>query len=290
MASLVTFEAIGTHWSITIDDALPPKVECALFERIHKRIALFDKQYSRFREDSLVTVMSKKAGNYTLPEDAKSMMSLYRELYLITGGLLTPLVGKLISDAGYDASYSLQTKEMTKPDEWDVALSYTHPVLMVHTPTLLDFGAAGKGYLVDIVSALITEAGCTSFCVNAGGDIFVKSESGAGVPVALEHPDNSAEAIGVATISNQSICGSSGNRRAWGEFHHIINPKSLLSPKHIRAVWVVADSCMVADALATALFFVEPQALKPQFEFEYLIVWADYSAEYSTHFPGKLFS
>jgi thiamine biosynthesis lipoprotein len=108
--------------------------------------------------------------------------------------------------------------------------------------------------------------------------------------VALEHPDDPTQAVGVATITNQSICGSAGNRRVWGDFHHIINPETQESPMHIKALWVVANSTLLADALATCLFFMDSSILKEHYDFEYLIVKDDYTTEQSLGFPAELFT
>ncbi len=96
-------------------------------------------------------------------------------------------------------------------------------------------------------------------------------------------------AIGVANIVNQSICGSATNRRAWRDFNHVMDPRTLLSVTDIVATWVVADSALVADGLATALFFVSPETLLSEYTFEYVIVRADYSYEKSSGFPGDMF-
>jgi thiamine biosynthesis lipoprotein len=234
--------------------------------------------------------MAENAGEYELPEDAEMLFDLYRDVYEQTGGLVTPLVGQLLSDTGYDAAYSLNPKsELSAPPLWEESLVYAFPKLTILQPVLFDLGAAGKGYLVDIVSRIIIDAGVTSFCVNAGGDIYAYSQMGVGTRCALEHPDDPTLAIGIATITNQSICGSAGNRRAWDNYHHIINPKTLISPRHIRAVWVVAESALLADILTTCLFFVAPSILSGRYSYEYLIVYEDHSIEQSPAFPAELF-
>ena len=291
MASEFVFEAIGTAWKIVINDDLPAIEAARLLAEIRERIHAFDTHYSRFRDDSLVMQMSREAGIYTLPSDAEPLFDLYKEVYELTGGLVTPLIGQLLSDAGYDASYSLTPQlRLIAPPRWEDALRYEFPKLQILTPVLLDLGAAGKGYLVDIVSDIIREAGVSSFVVNAGGDICAYDEAGTGIRVALEHPDDPAQAIGVATIANSSICGSSGNRRRWGEYHHIMNPETLSSPSHIRALWVVADSTLLADALATCLFFTNPSILNERYRYEYLILNDDYAVEKSNGFPAELFT
>lgn len=287
------FDAIGTHWCIDLPATLDAQRVEFVMNRIRDRIEIFDKTYSRFRPDSTVTAMSKSAGLYELPPDAVPMLALYRKLYNLTDGAVTPLIGRALSDAGYDADYSLQTKPMTSPKAWDDVMrvygSVVGSVVELVEPALLDFGAAGKGYLIDIVSDCIESEGIASYCVDAGGDMRQRSGAGEALRIGLESPVNALQVIGVASLANMSICGSAGNRRAWGEFTHILDPRLLTSPKHILAVWVVANSTMVADGLTTALMFVDPSVLLAEFDFEYAIVYADFSLARSERFPAEFF-
>ncbi|MDB5182610.1 MAG: ApbE-like protein thiamine biosynthesis lipoprotein [Candidatus Saccharibacteria bacterium] len=280
----LSFEAIGTQWTVEFFDTA--ESEKKIEKMILQRIETFDKNYSRFRTDSLVTKMSQTAGKYTLPADAKPMMDMYEELYQISQGLMTPLIGQALSDAGYDASYSFRPKKVTSPPSWDEAMNYNFPVLNLKKPFLLDFGALGKGYLVDILGELLT-AVCDGFIINAGGDILAKNGA---VEVALENPNDTTEAIGIATINGQAICGSAGNRRAWAGYSHILNPKNLSSPQHIAAVWVVAKNTMLADALTTALYFVDVQGLHKRYNFDYAMLKTDGSLVYSSNFPATFFN
>jgi thiamine biosynthesis lipoprotein len=164
-------------------------------------------------------------------------------------------------------------------------------MLTVKKPLMLDFGAAGKGYLVDLVGQVLRENGVQEFCIDAGGDILNKGKIGAApVRIGLENPHDIKQVIGVCELKNASICGSAGNRRTWGDFTHIINPKTMTSPRHIAAVWVVAETALVADALATALFFVPPALLVHKFQFEYVIINSDSSFLKSAGFPGEIFA
>ncbi len=283
------FEAIGTHWMIHIHERISDKKKSDIFSCVLDRIAIYDKQYSRFRGDSLVAKMSSCAGEYTLPDDAKPMFDLYEKMYHLTGGSVTPLIGNLLSDAGYDATYSLTPKMRHAPPAWEEAIEYNFPRLTIKQPVLIDIGAAGKGYLVDLVGELLEAQGVESFTINAGGDIVHKDANGNFMRVGLEHPDDATSVIGVATIGNESICGSAGNRRAWNGFHHIMDPHTLESPRHIAATWVIAKTGLLADALTTCLFFAEPEVLETQFIFTYLILYADFSTRASNGFNAELF-
>ncbi|MDD5318521.1 MAG: FAD:protein FMN transferase [Candidatus Pacebacteria bacterium] len=302
MPSQFKFEAIGTKWVIDIWATLLPQAEAKIKTQIQERIAIFDKNYSRFRKDSLVAEMSRKTGEYRLPADAGPMLVLYKELYDVTGGLLTPLVGQTLVDAGYDASYSLeQKKPLRQPPRWEEVMELIPAkgdeknfILKIKTPGLLDFGAAGKGYLIDIVGGVLEKNGIQHYCVDAGGDMRHRGEKI--LQVGLENPENIEQVIGVTPLFNQALAGSAGNRRVWKNFHHIIDPMKLASPRHILALWVkvekgtVVNETMLADALATCLFFVTPSILLKKYQFEYLILYADHSIEKSEGWQGEVFS
>jgi thiamine biosynthesis lipoprotein len=284
-----SFEAIGTQWSITIKDELTEHTGQMLKKEIADRIEIFDQTYSRFREDSLVRKAAKSSGNLTFPKDAKQLFALYKSLYHITDGSFTPLIGDVLSDAGYDAVYSLQPGKLRKTEKWEDVFSFTYPILTMKKPAILDFGAAGKGYLVDIVGGMLQAHDVKNFCVDGSGDLLYKSATSEPLRVGLEHPEDPTKAIGVATITDGSICGSAGNRRKWGEFTHIIDPHTQTSPKDIVAIWVVAETAILADALATCLSFTSAEKLQKFYQFEYVLIKADYTLEKSQDFPGEFF-
>ncbi len=307
--AVIAFEAIGTAWQIDIDEELSAERQAALLTKIMERIEAFDRTYSRFHDDSTVMELWRQSRQpgcrgdnpvvIGFPEDAGPMLDVYRKLYDATNGAFTPLIGQVMSDAGYDATYSLVSKPLTKPPSWDDVLSVSPPspfkgegrgevYVSVSRPVLLDFGAAGKGYLVDLVAEIVVSFGIASFCVDAGGDIVCRGSEP--TRVGLENPLATDEAIGIATIQNASICGSAGNRRAWGEFHHTIDPRTLTSPRHVLATWAIASTALVADALATCLFLVPADDLKTVYTFDYVVLFADGTVERSPSAPVELFT
>lgn len=283
------FEVIGTKWVIDCLDAPESTTEEVLFNKIKNLIDEYDKTYSRFRDDSLISLISREEGKYRLPANSRELLSIYSNLYKITGGLFTPLIGSVLTEAGYDKDYSFKSKTVNIPESFDEVVQYRYPNLVVSKPVLLDFGAAGKGHLVDIVGQLLTSEGVNNYCVDAGGDILYMDERSSSLKVGLEHPENSSQVIGIVNIVNNSICASSGNRRAWGDYHHIINPNTLSSPKDVLSTWVVAEEAIKADALATCLFLVPPDKLLNQYEFEYFVLYPDFTFEKSSGFDAEIF-
>jgi FAD:protein FMN transferase len=284
------FEAIGTWWQIDFVAREGHAVD--IEQAIQQRIDIFDRTYSRFRTDSWVADMAKTIGAVDLPADARPLFDVYQQIYVLTGGAVTPMIGQVLEDAGYDANYSLVPGQLQTPPDWKSTIQYDslQERLYMHKPALLDFGAAGKGYAVDIVCALLDTMGCTSYCVDAGGDIRQQLAPDADkVPIGLEDPNDSSKAVGIVRLGNGSVCGSATNRRQWAGLHHIIDPHTLRPVRDIKAVWVTAPTALVADAMTTCLFFTESRILRKHFDFEYIIMYADNSFFMSPDFAGELF-
>jgi len=236
----------------------------------------------------MVTQIATAAGTYQFPPDSGKLFQFYQRLYDTTGGLVTPLIGQVLSDAGYDAAYSLTPRKPHTPPQWEEVIDISGSTLIVKKPVLLDFGAAGKGYLVDIITQVLADHEVDWYCVDAGGDIRCSTPQS--LKIGLEHPADPSQAIGVASIANGAICGSAGNRRAWGKYHHIMNPATLQPVQNIQAVWVTAADALTADGLATALFFVDPIRLHTHFNFAHCIVYSDNTMQHSANFPAEFFS
>lgn len=282
-----SFEAIGSSWVIDCFEAFANKK--TINSLIQKRIEQFDKTYSRFRKDSLVWKISEKAGDYTFPEDSKDFFAKYDTFYKVTNGAFTPLIGNTLSEAGYDLNYSLKPVKINKVPDINSVYTWNYPTLSVKKPYILDFGGLGKGYLVDIISNLLIDNGVKSFCVDGGGDMYFYNLKKPMI-VGLENPKDPKQVIGVVEINNKSIAASSGNRRRWVNFHHIMNPKTLDSTDKVLATWVIARDTITADGLATALFLVPSKKLIKYFDFEYFILYPNFKFEKSKKFPAELFT
>lgn len=274
------FEAIGTQWSI--ETALPLG---DIQTELQDRIELFDHTYSRFREDSLVTAVSQRAGAYKFPKDAEQLVSFYRGLYDATNGAVSPLVGSVLEAAGYDREYTLRPGKVVPAPQWDDVMQWDRGNVQTNRPLVLDFGAAGKGYLVDIVAEKLEQAGVAEYVIDASGDMRLR---GSGQVIGLENPHDTTRVLGTVLVENASLCASAINRRAWGDWHHVVDPRTAAPVQGVVATWVVAPTTMVADGLATALFFAESSQLA-QWDFAYARLLHDGTIERSADFVGELY-
>ena len=295
------FDAIGVPWRIGVGGAatavnslgasLAPDDREAVLERIER----FDLDWSRFRDDSLVARIAREPGSWRLPADAEPLLALYEQLHALTDARLSPLVGASLERLGYNAAYRLTPSGDALPaPSWADAIALRRTATGVEldtvAPVVLDVGAAGKGYLVDLVGDLLAARGVTETVVDASGDVRVRG--GRSIRVALENPTDPTKAVGVAELRDGALCASAINRRAWGAgLHHIVDAVTGRPiGGGVIATWAVADTALVADGLATALFFAEPARLCEAFAFEWVRLSIDGRLESSAGFRGELFA
>ncbi|MDQ0642221.1 FAD:protein FMN transferase [Microbacterium murale] len=278
------FDAIGTRWEIETETPLDEPERA----RVSAAIGSFDRTWSRFRDDSLVTVLAHSGGDVGAPADAAAMLEVYRELSDATDGAVNPLVGESLSALGYDAEVSLLAGEpRPAPADWTSILTWSGARLSVATPVQIDVGALGKGRLVDLVLAELGDVP-GSVTVDGGGDIAVRGDE---VRIGLEHPFDRTKAIGVASIRDQALCASATNRRAWGDgLHHVLDARTGAPVRTWAATWAIAPDAMHADAAATALFFGGGAELAARWGVEWVRMSTTGMAERSAECPVELFT
>ena len=153
------------------------------------------------------------------------------------------------------------------------------PAIRKSEPKLkIDLSAIAKGYAVDVVAKSLDEAGSKRFMIEVGGEVFVRGERVGGGPwqIGVEQPDSKKSAnrpvIGakreiyrVASITDQALA-TSGDYRSFFEFEgkrfsHTIDPKTCRPVDHgLATACIIAQDCMTADALATAVMVLGPEA------------------------------
>jgi len=118
-------------------------------------------------------------------------------------------------------------------------------------PLWIDLGGIAKGYAVDRAVEVLRAAGAPQACVNAGGDLRI-----AGPRRELVHLRDAGQAqnlAGCVEIGNAAVATSAGfptRRRVHGRWHGAHVHGRLRGPVGtLSSASVVADRCMVADAL-----------------------------------------
>ncbi|WP_405375387.1 MULTISPECIES: FAD:protein FMN transferase [unclassified Microbacterium] len=278
------FDAIGTRWRIDTAEPLADGVRADVAEVIDR----FDREWSRFRPDSLVSGLALSGGDVPAPSDAQAMLDAYVSLAEATGGAVNPLVGETLARRGYDAAYSFTDRgARPAPADWRDIVRWSAGRLSLDEPAILDVGALGKGRLVDLILDRVRPAAGPWAVVDGGGDIAV---AGTTQRIALEHPYDATRAIGTWTVTDAALCASATNRRVWGEgLHHVLDARTGEPVRQYAATWAVAPDTMTADAVATALFFDGGPQLAAQWNASWVRMRTDGSVEWSPECEAELF-
>jgi thiamine biosynthesis lipoprotein len=115
----------------------------------------------------------------------------------------------------------------------------------------------GKGYIVDQAAALLKARGMTQVLVEAGGDLSLRGMRQDGDPwkVGIVHPRALTGYYEVVESSNSCMATSGDYESAYTadySYHHIIDPRTGVSPTELASATVTAADTTFADALSTA--------------------------------------
>ncbi|NEG95430.1 FAD:protein FMN transferase [Bifidobacterium sp. SMB2] len=175
--------------------------------------------------------------------------------------------GKRPAEAGVCGVASVN--DLRKRPTWGDAVSHSGNVIITTQVVQLDFGAAGKGMMVDLLANILDrELPGAAYVIDAGGDLRIhglaqtlkpSAASSATEPltIAMEDPDDTAQAIGTIAITDGSLCASAPSRRHWQvrsgdalrEVHHLLNALDGQPADDVKATWVFVP---VPTAAATA--------------------------------------
>lgn len=126
----------------------------------------------------------------------------------------------------------------------------------------LDVGAIAKGYAVEMIAQALEANGTGSYLLNVGGNVRTVGSKPDGSPwlIGIENPDEYADDPYAEYISlaGESVVTSGSYQRYYfvdgKNYHHIIDPETLMPAEGYLSVSVICKSSAEGDALSTALF------------------------------------
>lgn len=267
----------------------------------------FEQTLSRFRDNSLVLTIehATHGGHFEFPDYCAPMFQAIDCLYNATSGAFDPCVASTLLQLGYGSSQTVSARERwnrlsKRHYSWQHDVRHEGTTLITKHPVALDFGSLGKGLCCDLIAHIIErhEPPSTHGFIDAGGDVRTFGALPSPIRIGLEHPDDPALAIGIASLSSGSLAASSPSRRNWvheqERVHHIINATLGSPAQGTQATWVTVErhpySGMLADATATALFLAEPRLHEAiDWHVEYCVM-RDANVTHSRHFPAQFFA
>ena len=177
-----------------------------------------------------------------------------------TGGAFDPTVGGRMVARGFNRHYL--TREVTGAPEsedgvsfCDVELDARDHTILLRRPLTLDLGAVAKGLAVDAAAHELEPF--RNFAIDAGGDLYLSGSNPQGKPwsAGIRHPRIPGGLVDHFRVSDCAVCTSGAYERG----QHILDPRRGEAANGVASATVVAPSAMLADALATAAFVLDPE-------------------------------
>lgn len=269
---------MGTTWSVQLarlPEELDREVVRADIERLLDQV---NDEMSTWRGDSVISRFNRApAGTaMVIPEGFAQVLSAALALAEATVGAYDPTVGPLVKLWGFGPD-SARTSVPTAAEIARARARVGYRLLEFDRATrqliqpgnvYLDLSSIAKGFAVDQIAEYLLERGAEDFLVNLGGDLRVNGRRTDRRPwqVAIERAGGETGKVEQIIQPGNAAVATSGSYRQFFEndgrrYSHTIDPRSGQPVSHaVVAVTVVAADAMTADALATALGVLDPDA------------------------------
>jgi FAD:protein FMN transferase len=263
MGTVVTIQVVGheadSQQRAQLDEAVAAAF--AWFRRIEECCTRFEPRSELMQLAAQVGVPVRVSA--ILYEAVQFALAVAEE----SGGAFDPTVGYAMETRGFNREHRTGATIATALDPGgsvsyrDVRLDPQHKTITLLRPLILDLGAVAKGLAIDLAARELRPF--ENFAIDAGGDLYLGGCNANGEPwsVGIRHPRRDHELIDSLPVSNRAVCtsGDYERRTAIGDNgHHILDPRTGVSPDAVASVTVVAPTAMLADALATAAFVLGP--------------------------------
>ena len=262
---------MGTVWHLSYIPVETGPDENELLMGIESALERVDRSMSTYRRDSEISYFNMTSpGKWFKPSgDFIEVMKTALDIGERSDGAYDVTVSPLVDlwgfgpdgVAGIPPSDSEVAQTMRLVGQQNIELDPIQYRVRKSSMLAVDFSSLAKGYAVDQVADWLVSQGITRFMLEVGGEMRLSGLSARDDPwrIAIEQPDSSERSVATAISLTDVALATSGDYRNYFEsegqrYSHTIDPRSGYPVEHdLVSVTVVHQSCMVADAWATAL-------------------------------------
>jgi thiamine biosynthesis lipoprotein len=276
----ISGRTMGTSYHVSVipvEDALHSIEEVQ--KQIEERLKLINQRMSTYIDDSELNRVNN-AGAETWVDvsiETASVVDTAQKVSTQTDGAFDITVGNLVNLWGFGPDINLYAV----PDEDRITQvlnlsGYQNLKVQLDPPRVqkanrdlyLDLSGIAKGYGVDQIAELLIKLGYPHHLVEIGGEIRTGGEKAPGQAwkIGIERPQDRGRSVEkIIHTTSLTAMATSGDYRNYFEhqgkrYSHTIDPTTGHPITHkLAAVSVLHNSCMLADAYATAFMVMGPQ-------------------------------
>lgn len=273
---------MGTTYSIKIIakklqhiNNVKSKIDSAL-QAVNQQMSTYisDSEISRFNQ-------LKNKDWFMISTDFYDVIVMAQEISRLTGGAFDITVGPIMELWGFGKDFEPNTWQPPTGQEIEETIQSIgfkniavgkNSIKKVNPNIKIDLNAIAKGYGVDVVFELLRDLGYTDILVEIGGEVRCSgyNDEGNYWKIGIDKPIldimPGAELQAVIALNNKALA-TSGDYRNYFKyneelFSHVINPVTgYPTQNHVASASVIAQDCMTADALATALIVMGKEGI-----------------------------
>jgi FAD:protein FMN transferase len=260
---------MGTVVSMTLLHPSKDHAEDAM-EQAFQEIDRLSGVLSRYDRSSAVAFLNRAGHARDLPPEVIQVVSKALQCHRLTGGAFDITVKPVVDlfqeklGSGKKARPTEQElKDLLKLVDAEKVNLQERSIHFMESGMGITLDGIAKGFVVDRASELLTSQGIENHLIDAGGDIRTRGEKEGNKPwtVAIQDPLKQGKYPDVVHMKDGAVA-TSGNYEVYFDqeklFHHIVNPRTGVSPHLASSVSVMAQTTMEADALSTGVFVMGP--------------------------------
>ncbi|MCK8522162.1 FAD:protein FMN transferase [Aquimarina sp. D1M17] len=263
--NFVNGEAFGTTFSVQCIDV--KKIDYS--KSYDSLITVINTSMSTYIKDSDISKINRGDTTVVVDKHFENVFLASKRLYDATSGAFDPTIGVLVNawDFGPEGKVialdSLKIDSLLHTVGINKVLLKDGKIIKNHSKTFIDFNALAKGYAVDVFADFLESKGHSNYLVEIGGEIRAKGVNSIKQKpwkIGVEDPnfDNTQSYSKIIDLQDQAMATSGSYRKFkiddnGNRYAHIIDTKTGYPHKsNVLSVSVLAETCMEADAYATA--------------------------------------
>ena len=256
------FKAMGSPCELKLYANQKDKIQQVVLS-ITAEIERLEKKYSRYREDSITTVINRSAGHQhgvEVDAETSSLLNYAQVAYEQSDGLFDITSGILRKAWDFRSNVlpiQADIEALLPLIGWDKVEWEASKLRLPHKGMELDFGGYVKEYTADVAVNMCLQAGIKHGLVNLGGDICVIGPhlDGSDWKVGVRHPRSPDFPMSFVYLSNGALASSGDYERYMVvngvRYAHILNPKTGWPVNSLACTSVHAPQCVVAGTAST---------------------------------------
>jgi thiamine biosynthesis lipoprotein len=276
---LIEGATMGGRYTVKLVDIPSSLSASALHEEIDAALRRINESMSTFVDDSELMRFNQAPTTdwVTASPELVEVLAEAQRVSALTDGAFDVTVGPLVNLWGFGPD----PQPDTVPADADIASARERvgfrmletrehpPALRKQRPDIyVDLSAIAEGYAVDVLAALLDARGVRNYVVEVGGELRALGHNQRGRPwtIGVERPVADVRHVERTVEIDGPGVATSGDYRNWFEvdgrrYSHIIDPRAARPVgQDLASVTVVAPTAMRADALATGLMVLGPDA------------------------------